>query len=137
MLDLKKIAENLIDTFKQAGEASIKTYDAGLKIEHKEDASPVSNGDLLVNEILCKKIKELTPNLEIISEENYEEGKQYNDKDFWLIDPIDGTRSYVVGNPTWSNLISLNYKGKPMLGLANFPKLNRYYIICRLSSSTH
>ena len=45
----------------------------------------------------------------------------------WIIDPIDGTRSYVIGNPTWSNLISLNYKGQPVLGLANFPILKKYY----------
>jgi Archaeal fructose-1,6-bisphosphatase and related enzymes of inositol monophosphatase family len=45
-----------------------------------------------------------------------------------VIDPIDGTRSYVIGNPTWSNLISLNYKGHPIMGLANFPMLNKYYL---------
>ena len=46
----------------------------------------------------------------------------------WVIDPIDGTRSYVIGNPTWSNLISLNFKGNPVVGLANFPILNKYYL---------
>ena len=46
----------------------------------------------------------------------------------WVIDPIDGTRSFVIGNPSWSNLISLNYKGNPIVGLANFPKLNKYYL---------
>ncbi len=45
-----------------------------------------------------------------------------------MIDPIDGTRSYVVGNPSWSNLISLNYNGEPILGLANFPKMKKYYL---------
>ena len=44
-----------------------------------------------------------------------------------MIDPIDGTRSFVIGNPTWSNLISLNYKGVPVLGLANFQILKKYY----------
>ena len=44
-----------------------------------------------------------------------------------MIDPIDGTRSFVIGNPTWSNLISFNYKGNPVLGLANFPVLKKYY----------
>ena len=43
-------------------------------------------------------------------------------------DPIDGTRSFIIGNPTWSNLIALNYKGRPVIGLANFPKLNKYYL---------
>ena len=42
--------------------------------------------------------------------------------------PIDGTRSYVGGNPSWSNLISLNYNGEPILGLANFPKMKKYYL---------
>jgi len=46
----------------------------------------------------------------------------------WVLDPIDGTRSFIIGNPTWSNLISLNFKGKPIIGLANFPKLNKYYL---------
>ena len=45
----------------------------------------------------------------------------------WIIDPIDGTRSYVIGNPTWSNLVSLNYKGTPVVGLANYPVLRKFY----------
>ena len=45
-----------------------------------------------------------------------------------MIDPIDGTRSFVIGNPAWSNLISLNFKGNPVVGLANFPILNKYYL---------
>ena len=45
----------------------------------------------------------------------------------WSIDPIDGTRSFVIGNPTWSNLISLNFKGYPVIGLANFPMLKKFY----------
>jgi myo-inositol-1(or 4)-monophosphatase len=44
-----------------------------------------------------------------------------------MIDPIDGTRSYVIGNPTWSNLVSLNYKGTPVVGLANYPVLRKFY----------
>ena len=55
--------------------------------------------------------------------------KKKTKSDFtWVIDPIDGTRSFVIGNPTWSNLISLNYKNYPVLGLANFPLLKKYYL---------
>ena len=67
--DLKKISENLINTFKDAGRISIELYKKGLKIKTKEDKSPVSNGDLKVNELITKKIVELTPNIPIISEE--------------------------------------------------------------------
>ena len=67
--ELKTISENLIGTFKSAGKVSIDLYKKGLKIEIKEDKSPVSNGDLEVNKLITKKIKELTPNITIISEE--------------------------------------------------------------------
>ena len=66
--DLKSISENLIDTFNNAG-ASIDLYEKGLKIDIKEDNSPVTNGDIKVNEIITNKIKELTPNIPIVSEE--------------------------------------------------------------------
>ena len=46
----------------------------------------------------------------------------------WIIDPIDGTRSFIIGSPTWSNLISVNYKNIPSFGLVNFPILKKYYI---------
>ena len=46
----------------------------------------------------------------------------------WVIDPIDGTKNFVVGGPTWSNLIGLIYKKRSVVGLANFPKLNKFYV---------
>ena len=67
--DLKLLAESLIETFNFAGKESMRLYDEGLKIEIKEDKSPVSNGDLRVNDLITKKISELTPDIFIISEE--------------------------------------------------------------------
>ena len=68
--ELKKITENLIETFNTAGQESIDLYKKGLKIKIKEDKSPVSNGDLRTNELITKKIIELTPNIPIVSEES-------------------------------------------------------------------
>ena len=56
--ELKTVCESLIDTFNDAGKASIDLYAKGLKIETKEDNSPVSNGDLKVNELITNKIKD-------------------------------------------------------------------------------
>ena len=89
--ELKYVCENLIDTFNIAGKESIELYARGLKIEIKEDNSPVSNGDLKVNELITNKIKELTPNIPIISEETVDLNVKNTAKKFWLIDPIDGT----------------------------------------------
>ena len=65
----KFIAESLLDTFREASHTSIELYSKGLKVEIKEDGSPVSNGDLTVNEIISEKINKLTPDIPIISEE--------------------------------------------------------------------
>jgi 3'(2'), 5'-bisphosphate nucleotidase len=67
--ELKNIAESLIETFNIAGQESMDLYAKGLKIKIKEDNSPVSNGDLRVNDLITKKILELTPNISIVSEE--------------------------------------------------------------------
>ena len=68
-MDIKKIVDNLIDTFLKAGELSISLREKGLKKEIKSDNTPVSNGDLEVNKFITKKISEITPNIPIISEE--------------------------------------------------------------------
>ena len=86
---------------------------------------PVTNADKAFEKFIRKEIKKRFPNHQVIGEEF---GHKKTKSEFsWIIDPIDGTRSFVIGNPTWSNLISLNYKGNPVLGLANFPILKKYY----------
>ena len=87
---------------------------------------PVTKADRAFEKFIRSKIKKKFPTHDIIGEEFGQKKKTKSDFT-WVIDPIDGTRSFIVGNPTWSNLIGLNYKGKPVVGLANFPKLNKYY----------
>ena len=94
---------------------------------------PVTKADKAFEKFIRNKIKKKFPNHEIIGEEF---GRNKTKSNFtWIIDPIDGTRSFVIGNPTWSNLVGLNYKGKPIVGLANFPKLNKYYFNTSKNSS--
>ena len=87
---------------------------------------PVTTSDKAFEKFIRSKISKKFPDHQIIGEEY---GHKNSKSLFsWVIDPIDGTRSYVVGNPSWSNLISLNYNGEPILGLANFPKMKKYYL---------
>tara|TARA_B100001175_G_scaffold77822_1_gene64978 strand:- start:1091 stop:1894 length:804 start_codon:yes stop_codon:yes gene_type:complete len=103
--------------------------DKNFKIKNKLKGTgydPVTTSDKAFEKFIRLKITKKFPNHQIIGEEF---GHKYTKSDYsWVIDPIDGTRSYVVGNPTWSNLISLNFKGEPVLGLANFPKMRKYYL---------
>ena len=125
--DLKKLAEGLIETFNNAGKESIKLYEKGLKIKIKEDKSPVSNGDLKVNEIITDKISKLTPNIPIVSEETVDLGKKNNSKVFWLIDPIDGTKEYIAGKDEYTLNAALVINTLPVLGLVGVPKKNRLF----------
>ena len=87
---------------------------------------PVTQADREFEKFIRTKIKQRFPKHQVIGEEF---GFKKTKSDYtWVIDPIDGTRSFIIGNPTWSNLIALNYKGRPVIGLANFPKLNKYYL---------
>ena len=87
---------------------------------------PVTTSDKAFEKFIRSKISKKFPDHQIIGEEY---GHKKTKSEFsWVIDPIDGTRSYVVGNPSWSNLISLNYNEEPILGLANFPKMKKYYL---------
>ena len=125
--ELKKISENLIETFNIAGRESIEIYKKGLKIEIKEDKSPVSNGDLRVNDILTNKIKELTPNIPIVSEETVDIKIKNTAKIFWLIDPIDGTKEYISGQDEYTLNAALVINTVPVLGLVGVPKKNRLF----------
>lgn len=106
-----------------------KKLDKKFKISNKVRGSgydPVTSSDRAFEKFIRSKISKKFPKHQIIGEEF---GHKDTKSDYsWIIDPIDGTRSYVVGNPSWSNLISLNFKGEPILGLANFPKLRKYYL---------
>ena len=102
-----------------------KVFKVSNKIKGK-GYDPVTTSDKAFEKFIRLQIKKKFPNHQVIGEEF---GHKKSTSDYtWVIDPIDGTRSFVIGNPTWSNLIALNYKGNPVVGLANFPILNKYYL---------
>ena len=101
-----------------------KSFKVSNKLKGK-GYDPVTTADKAFEKFIRKEINKKFPNHQVIGEEF---GHKRSKSEYsWVIDPIDGTRSFVIGNPTWSNLISLNYKGNPVLGLANFPILKKYY----------
>ena len=125
--ELKNIAENLIKTTELAGNKSMELYEKGLKTIIKPDNSPVTNGDLEVNKILTEKIKTLTPNIPIISEETVDLKKKNNLSTFWLIDPIDGTKEYISGQDEYTVNAALIVDCIPTVGLVGAPKKNRLF----------
>jgi len=125
--EIKNIIESLIDTFLIAGDVSIQLRNDGLQKEIKSDNTPVSNGDLEVNKILTKKILKLTPDIPIVSEETSHNKSKDDLKDFWLIDPIDGTYDYINNKEEFTLNAGLILNRKAVAGLINVPAKNRMF----------
>ena len=131
----KKITLLLIDTFKKAGNLALDLRKAGLKKEIKSDNTPVSNGDIEVNKLLTKKISEITPNIAIVSEENSAHKKDKNLNNFWLIDPIDGTRDYINNRDEFTLNAALIFEKKPVIGIITAPGKKRVFYSYGMSNS--
>ena len=131
----KKITLSLIDTFNKASQVALDLRKIGLKKEIKSDNTPVTNGDIEVNKILTKKISEITPNIAIVSEENAAHKNDKNLENFWLIDPIDGTRDYIGGRDEFTLNAALIINKKPVIGIITAPAKKRVFYSYGISNS--
>ena len=109
-----------------AGKIIRERFNKNRAVHYKDDGSPVTSADRDAEAVMRDMIMVEYPHHGILGEEN--KSWQVGSECLWILDPIDGTRSFVIGNPSWSNLVSLNYKDEPILGLANFPILKKFYI---------
>ena len=120
---LKNLPSLLNNFYRKNSKFSLKINN---KSKNKKIYDPVTNLDKAFEKFIRNIITQQFSKDAILGEEFLE---KYSDNDYkWFIDPIDGTRAFMVGAPTWSNLIGLTYKDQPILGLANFPALNKFYI---------
>ena len=133
--ETERIVNSLIDTFILSGNVSLDLRNKGLKKKIKSDNTPVTNGDIEVNNLLINKISNLTPNIKIVSEENLTNKENKNLKDFWLIDPIDGTYDYINGKDEFTINAALILNKKPVAGIINAPDKNRLFYSFGLSNS--
>jgi len=97
-----------------------------VSIEHKEDNSPVTVADKNAEEAMRRAITEEYPEHGIIGEEfgSYKEDAEYK----WVLDPIDGTKSFICGTLSFGTLIALLKNDEPVLGVINQPILNEFLI---------
>ena len=97
-----------------------------LKIDFKLDKSPVTKIDMKVEKKLRSMIIEKYPNHGIYGEEY--KNKKNNSTFMWVIDPIDGTKSFINGNTNFGTLISLCIDNSPVIGIINCPGIKKTWI---------
>jgi fructose-1,6-bisphosphatase/inositol monophosphatase family enzyme len=104
-----------------------------MKVQRKADRSPVTIVDCKIEEFLRREITKAFPQEAIIGEEFG--SKTVEGKTFWTIDPIDGTRAFSRGLPSWGTLVGFVKDGKPVLGVCDFPSANTRLCVGERSSA--
>jgi inositol-phosphate phosphatase/L-galactose 1-phosphate phosphatase/histidinol-phosphatase len=102
-----------------AREVTLKYFRADLEVDTKSDATPVTQADRETEARLRKMIRETFPDHGIIGEE--EGPERPGASHIWVLDPIDGTKKFITGNPLFGTLIALLRDGRPILGVIDTP----------------
>ncbi|EYU37825.1 hypothetical protein ABFS82_02G020600 [Erythranthe guttata] len=111
-----------------AGDVIRRYFRKSFDILDKEDLSPVTIADQAAEESMVKIIEENFPSHAIFGEENGWKCKEDFADFVWVLDPIDGTKSFITGKPLFGTLIALLHKGKPILGIIDQPVLRERWI---------
>lgn len=121
MTELQPFLEFALDAIFQSGQVTLGYFQTNLEIERKADASPVTLADKNAEQLLRRLVEERFPDHGIIGEEF---GEHASDAEWtWIIDPIDGTKSFISGVPLYGCLIALVRNRQPVLGVMHFPAL--------------
>lgn len=115
--------EHVIAIAKNAGAAIMQVYSTDFSVEKKEDNSPLTQADLAAHQCIVSALRQFTPQIPILSEESetidYETRSTW--QQYWLIDPLDGTREFVKRNGEFTVNIALIDQQVPVLGVVYAP----------------
>ena len=117
-----------IEAATQAGQVALR-YQHGIRAEKKSDDSPVTEADRECERLIAGLLSDAFPEDGILGEEGALAESRNGRK--WIIDPIDGTRDYVRGDPLWANLIALEADGEVVAGVVNLAPLGLLYTASR------
>ena len=114
-----------VEAAHKAGDLARTYYESTFEVEHKADKSPVTIADKSAEELIRAAVAKAFPGDGFLGEEF---GDQSGTSGFrWVIDPIDGTKSFIRHIPLWATLIGLEYKGEQIGGVAYIPVFGMTY----------
>jgi fructose-1,6-bisphosphatase/inositol monophosphatase family enzyme len=109
----------------EAGRLALQHQARGFESETKADLSPVTTADRANEELICRRLEEAFPEDGVLGEEGARRESPSGRR--WIIDPIDGTRDFVRGIPTWGVMLALEAQGEVVVGACNLPALGELY----------
>lgn len=121
---LKKL---VFDAIKHAGIIALDYEKKELKHWYKSKSQPVTDADIKINNYLKDFFQKLTPNFGWLSEESIDDASRLEKKNFWCLDPIDGTRSFIARKPEYTISLALVEKSQPVFGVIYNPRTEEMF----------
>ena len=118
---MKSLLTDVIQATKEAGAAIIQYYNSSYHVEDKSPDNPVTEADYAANTVLQNKLNALLPEAGWLSEESIDQPERLKRNNVWVVDPLDGTKDFILGIPEFSVSVALVEDGQPILGVIYNP----------------
>jgi myo-inositol-1(or 4)-monophosphatase len=128
---LARDAALLTDSVREAGALALSLFRTELKNWTKGASSPVSEADIRVNDLLESRLRSATPDYGWLSEESVDDDARLGRQLVWIVDPIDGTRSYLAGREDWCVSVALVEDASPVLAAVFVPASDEFFFAMR------
>ena len=127
-MDLANLLEPVIEAVRTAGEAVMRVYASDFAVRGKADASPVTDADEAAEALIVPVLQRLTPGVPVVAEEAVAAGHcPAVAERFWLVDPLDGTKEFVLRNGEFTLNVALVEHGVPVLGVVQAPAIGQLF----------
>ena len=133
---LAKDARLLQEAVREAGELARSMFGPDLRKWTKGASSPVSEADIAANDLLENRLRKATPGYGWLSEESVDDEARLGRTRVWIVDPIDGTRSYLAGRDDWSVSVALVQEAVPILAAVFAPASGEFFFAARGQGTT-
>jgi myo-inositol-1(or 4)-monophosphatase len=127
MFELKDDLTIAIDAARGAGAAIMEAFRSGIAVQYKEEDQPVTEADLAADRFIKETLLAARPNYGWLSEETLDDPARLDEDPVWIVDPIDGTNSFVEGRPEFAVSIGLAREGIPVVGVVYNPATDELY----------
>ncbi len=120
-----RLRTEIVRIAREAGAAILEIYDSNFAVRDKSDRTPVTDADERSEALIIAALTKLTPEIPVVGEESFASGRtsftQPPPAQFWLVDPLDGTREFVDRNGQFAVNIGLISDGRPLIGVVHSP----------------
>lgn len=129
-MEISPLLQPVIDIARASGRVILDIYERGdFEQKIKSDNTPVTSADLAAHRIITERLRQLTPNIPVLSEEDADVPLSIRKhwSRYWLVDPLDGTQEFIAGSGDFATIIALVENHQPVMGVVYSPVCDECY----------